>query len=190
MKRRYVASLAVASAVCVVGVVRAAQDRYTLKSANGIAISEFKGYESWQAVATSQPDDGSGCGTSKVGCMKVILANPAMIKAYADGIPANGKPVPDGAAFAKVEWLKSRNENSPYVVTVPGEQTEVSFMLKDSKRFADTNGWGYATIQYDAKADTYKLATDDPSVMKDKCHSCHTVGARKRDYVYTGYARR
>jgi hypothetical protein len=73
--------------------------------------------------------------------MKAILGNPAMIKAYRDGIPANGHRVPDGAAFAKIEWLKARDSNSPYAVTVPGAQTEVSFMLKDSKRFPDTNGW-------------------------------------------------
>ena len=66
------------------------QDRFTLKAANGIAFSEFRGYDAWQLIATSQPDDASGCGTSKVGCMKAILGNPTMIKAYRDGIPANG----------------------------------------------------------------------------------------------------
>ena len=52
-----------------VGVVLTAQsqDRFTLKSANGIAFSEFRGYDAWQLIATSQPDDASGCGTSKVG---------------------------------------------------------------------------------------------------------------------------
>lgn len=127
----------------VVSVVLAAQsqDRFTLKSANGIAFSEFRGYDAWQLIATSQPDDASGCGTSKVGCMKAILGNPAMIQAYREGIPANGKAVPDGAALAKIEWLQDRDEK-PYGVTVPGTQTEMSFMVKDSKRFPDTNGWG------------------------------------------------
>ena len=77
--------------------------------------------------------------------MKAILGNATMIKAYRDGIPANGTAVPDGAALAKIEWLKDRDE-SPYGVTVPGTQTEMSFMVKDSKRFPDTNGWGYATF--------------------------------------------
>jgi hypothetical protein len=48
-----------------------------------------------------------------------------MIEAYRDGIPANGKAVPDGAALAKIEWLKNRDEK-PYGVTVPGTQTEMS----------------------------------------------------------------
>ena len=133
----------------IVGVVGAAQsqDRFTLKAANGIALSEFRDYESWQLIATSQPDDGGGCGSSKTGCTKAILGNPTMIRAYRDGIPANGKAVPDGAVMAKIEWLKSRDGASPYGVTVPGTQTEVSFMMKDSKRFPDTDGWGYATFE-------------------------------------------
>jgi hypothetical protein len=175
----------------VVGMTLVAQDRFTLKSANGIAFAEFKGYDAWQVIAVSQPDDAGGCGTSKTGCTKVIVGNPTMIKAYNDGIPANGKPVPDGAAMAKIEWLKSRNTASPYGVTVPGTQTEVGFMVKDSKRFPQTNGWGYATFQYDASTDTYKPATGDPSVMRTLCQGCHTRGETKaRDYVYTSYARR
>jgi len=61
--------------------------------------AEFKNYQGWQVIATSSPDDASGCGSSKVGCTKAILGNPVMIKAYSDGFPANGKPVPDGAAI-------------------------------------------------------------------------------------------
>jgi hypothetical protein len=191
MKHRHIAQMGIVlGAISVVGMALAAQDRYTLKSPNGIAFSEFKGYDAWQVIAVSQPDDAGGCGTAKTGCIKAILGNPVMIKAYNDGIPANGKPVPDGAAMAKVEWLSKQNVAAPYGVTVPGAQTEVGFMVKDSKRFPDTNGWGYVTFQYDAAADSYKPATDDPSVMKKLCHSCHTSGAKARDYVYTSYAKR
>ena len=165
------------------------QDRLALKSANGIAFSEFRGYDSWQLIATSQPDKEAGCGTSKVGCMKAILGNPTMIQAYRDGIQANGKPIPDGAAIAKIEWLKDRDSASPYAVTVPGAQTEVSFMLKDSKRFPETNGWGYATFQYDTPSDTFKPSTGNASFARG-CHACHTSGAKAHDFVFTGYATR
>jgi hypothetical protein len=191
MKRRHIAWMVIVSPMSVVvGMTLVAQDRFDLKSANGIAFSEFRGYDAWPVIATSQPDDAGGCGTSKDGCTKVILGNPVMIKAYHDGIPANGKPVPDGAAMAKVEWHKARNSAAPYGVTVPGTQTEVGFMVKDSKRFPITNGWGYATFQYDASSGTFKPATADPAIMKTLCHSCHTRGAKARDFVYTSYAPR
>ena len=105
MKDQHITKLMVlAASVFVVSVVLAArsQDRFNLKSANGIAFSEFRGYDAWQLIATSQPDDAAGCGTSKIGCTKAIMGNPAMVEAYRDGIPANGQAVPDRAAMAKV----------------------------------------------------------------------------------------
>ncbi len=140
-------------------------------------------------VATSQPDKANGCGTSTVGCTKAILGNPTMLRAYRDGIPANGSRVPDGAAFAKIEWLQDRDRSSPYGVTVPGTQTEVSFMVKDSKRFPDTNGWGYATFAYDSSSRTFSPATKDPLFARP-CHGCHTAGAKARDFVFTHFAQR
>ena len=57
------------ASIVVVSVVLTAQsqDRFTLKSANGIAFSEFRGYDAWQLIATSQPDDASGCGHRRLG---------------------------------------------------------------------------------------------------------------------------
>jgi hypothetical protein len=193
MKRQHITFVVFAATLVVVGVMGAAQsqDRFTLKSANGIAFSEFRDYEAWQMIATSEPDDAGGCGTSKVGCTKAILGNPTMIKAYRDGFPANGTAVPDGAAMAKIEWLKARNDTAPYGVTVSGAQTEVSFMLKDSKRFPDTNGWGYATFEYDGDSATFKPAKPTTaSNARSLCHGCHVLGAKARDFVYTDYAKR
>src|SRR5580704_19047589 len=69
------------------GLALAAQDRYTLKIPDGLAFSEFRGYETWQDVAVSQTE------TS----LKVIAANDVMISAYRDGVPGNGKLFPDGS---------------------------------------------------------------------------------------------
>ena len=76
----------------------AAQDKYTLKVPNGLAFSEFRGYESWQDVAVSQTENG----------IKVIVANPAMIKAYRNGIPGNGKHFPDGSKIGGGRPLAAR----------------------------------------------------------------------------------
>jgi hypothetical protein len=164
------------------GMVFAEQDKYSLKVPGGLAFSEFKGYESWQVVATSQND--------KV--VAVILANPVMIKAYQAGIPGNGRPFPDGAKMAKIHWNPKKNEFFPET-TIPGTQHDVDFMEKDSKRFADSGGWGWAVFEYDAASDTFRPGTsaDEPPQENDaKCgFLCHTI-VEARDYVFTEYGHR
>ena len=179
----------VVTSVLAVTVVLAQQDRFTLKSLNGIAFSEFKGYEAWQLIAPSDPNDAGGCGTSPApGCIKAILGNPVMIKAYSEGIPGNGKPVPDGAVMAKIEWAKKKTTAPPYPATLPGGLSEVSFMVKDSKRFPRTNGWGYATFKYDKASGNWEPFGDSPS-FANKCHACHTI-VQARDFVFTEYGQR
>jgi hypothetical protein len=189
MKRHHIASMAiVSSSMLVAAIALAAQDKWALKSPSGISFSEFKGYDSWMMISSSQPDDGSGCGSSpNPGCIKSILGNPVLVKAYRDGIPANGKPVPDGAAFAKIEWAKSR-ETVTYGVIVPGNLAEVAFMLKDSKRFPKTNGWGYATFTYDNASDAWKAKGDSPDFVYP-CHGCHTI-VKDNDFVFTEFGKR
>jgi hypothetical protein len=153
----------------------AAQDRFTLKVPNGLAFSEFKGYEAWQDVAVSQTENG----------LKVIAANNAMISAYRQGVPGNGKPFPEGSKIVKIEWTSKKNPESPYFVMVPDTLKSVSFIEKDTRRFPDTNGWAYAQFLYDAASDTFKPNGDDA-----KCgYACHTTVAAK-DYIFTAYPRR
>ncbi|MEZ5833377.1 MAG: cytochrome P460 family protein [Dongiaceae bacterium] len=164
------------------GMVLAEQDKYSLKVPGGLAFSEFKGYESWQVVATSQNDK----------LVAVILANPVMIKAYQAGIPGNGKPFPDGAKMAKIHWNPDKNEFFPET-TIPGTQHDVDFMEKDSNRFADSGGWGWAMFEYDAASDAFRPGTtaDEPPQENDaKCgFQCHTI-VEARDYVFTVYGHR
>ena len=69
-----------------------AQDKYTVKVPDGLAFSEFRGYEDWQTVSVSQTEDR----------IEVILANPVMIDAYRAGVPEGGKQFPDGSKMAKI----------------------------------------------------------------------------------------
>jgi hypothetical protein len=156
----------------------AAQDRFTLKAPNGVAFSEFKGYETWQSIAVSEVDDG----------LKVILGNPVMIKAYRAGIPGNGKPFPEGSTTVKIEWTKIKNPVSPYPVMVPGTLKTVSFIVKDSKRFPQSSGWGYAQFVYDAASETFK-PFGDSSAFAEVCYKCHTL-VKAQDYIFTAYPRR
>ncbi len=190
MKRQYIASMVIASAsLFVAGIALATQDRFSLKSPNGISFAEFKGYEKWQMITSTMPDNAGGCGSSpEPGCIKSVLGNAAAIKMYADGIPANGKPVPDGAVFVKIEWQK-HHEVSAYGVTAPGRLAEVAFMVKDSKRFPGTDGWGYATMVPDEATGTWKAKGDSPAFGKAECHGCHTI-VKARDYLFTTYPKR
>jgi hypothetical protein len=104
----------------------------------------------------------------------------------------NGKPFPDGAKMAKIHWNPKKQETYPGQPTVPGTQHDVDFMVKDSKRFADS-GWGWGAFEYDAASDTFSPATvaDNPPQGNDaKCgFACHTV-VKNRDYVFTEYGHR
>ena len=124
--------------------------------------------------------------------MAVIVGNPAMIDAYRAGIPANGKRFPDGSKMAKIHWAPKQNQFFPDA-SVPGHLPDVDFMVKDSKRFADSNGWGYAVFDYDAASDTFKpgtLASKPPQENDVKCgFACHTI-VKTKDYVFTEYGKR
>ncbi len=164
------------------GMALAQQDKYTLQVPNGLAFSEFRGYEAWQVISISHDGD----------LLAAILGNPAMIEAYASGIPGNGKPFPDGAKMAKIHWNPTKMETFPAAL-VPGTQHDVDFMVKDSKRFADSGGWGWAVFEYDAASNTFRpgTVTEKPPQGNDaKCgFACHTI-VKTRDYVFTEYGHR
>jgi len=160
------------------GLALAAQDRSSLKIPNGLAFSDFKGYEDWRPISVSQTETG----------MKVISGNDAVIKAYRSGIPGNGKLFPDGSKFAKIEWTFKKNEESPYFVNIPDTLKTLAFIEKDTKRFPNTHGWAYAQWAYDAATDTLKPSALDQSGA-DCGFACHTKVAAK-DYIFTAYTKR
>jgi hypothetical protein len=70
-----------------------AADKYTAAVPDGLALSEFRGYENWATVGASQTEHD----------LKVMVANPTMIAAYQAGVPLNGQPFPEGATMAKIQ---------------------------------------------------------------------------------------
>jgi hypothetical protein len=167
----------------------AQQNKDTVKVPGGLALSEFKGYEGWQVVGPSLTDAQN--------VIRVIVANPVMIKAYQEGVPGNGKPFPDGSKIAKIEWEPKKLTDAPFSAstpdTVPGTLHALEFIEKDSKRFPDTHGWGYADFRYDPATDQLAPLTsaDQPPQANDaKCGAaCHTIAASK-DYIFTAYPKR
>jgi hypothetical protein len=152
-----------------------APDKYTLQVPGGLAFAEFKGYEDWQAVSVSLSEE----------AFALILANPIMIEAYRAGAPGNGKPFPDGAKMAKIHWKPETSAEAPAPTKVAGALHDVDFMVRDSKRFADSGNWGYAQFNYDDATEMFK-----PEGKGADCgFACHTI-VQAKDYVFTAYPKR
>ena len=159
-----------------VALVIAAQDKYTLRVPDGLAFSDFRGYENWQVVAVSQTEN----------LLKVMVANPTMIDAYRAGVPGNGKPFPDGSKIAKIEWKPKTSTEAPFSVRVPDALQDIFLIEKNNKRFPGTKGWAYAVFDYNPASDTFK---PDASGVVTCGFTCHTRVAAK-DYIFTAYGKR
>ena len=171
-----VVATAVALVAVLVATVVYAQDKYSLKSPSGIAFSDFKGYEDWAVVSSARTDE----------VLKVIVANPAMIKAYKAGFPGNGQPFPEGSMIVKLQWKPKKSTEAQFDVDVPDVFKQAFVMEKDSKRFPKSGGWGYAVFNYDAASDKF---TADPKSLSDCGNTCHTA-VKAKDYIFHPYQKR
>lgn len=153
-----------------------AHNKYALKSPGGIAFSDFRGYEDWAMVSSARTDE----------ILKVIVANPTMISAFKAGTPGNGQPFPDGSMIVKLQWKHKKSTEAPFAVEVPDVFTQAFVMEKDSKRFPDSGGWGYAVFNYDPASDQF---TADPKSLSNCGNSCHTA-VKAKDYIFHPYQKR
>jgi hypothetical protein len=177
MKSKNIRAIVIIAAVLAIlgGIAIPAQDKYTLQVPNGLAFSDFRGYESWQVVSVAQTEE----------VLKVIVANPVMIDAYRAGVPGNGRPFPDGSKIAKIQWKPKKSAEAPFSVNVPDTLKDVFFIEKDNKRFPNSSGWGYALFDYDAASDTFT-----PDGSGNNCgYACHTI-VKAKDYIFHPYQHR
>jgi cytochrome c553 len=139
----------------------------------GIAIQP--GYRDWKLISVAHE-------AGSLNDIRAILGNDIAIKAYRDG----KLPFPDGSIIARLSWNYVPSEANDKVFGraqsfVAGSQPDwyLQFMVKDSKKYAATDGWGYAQFDKDGKsADEAKLKT---------CAPCHAPN-KAHDFVYTYYA--
>ncbi len=157
------------------------KDKYSLKSPGGIAFSDFRGYEDWSVVSSARTE-----AALPEEILKVIVANPAMIKAYKAGVPGNGQPFPEGSMIVKLQWKPKKSTEAPFAVDVPDVFQQAFVMEKDSKRFAKSGGWGYAVFNYDAASDKF---TPDAKSLSDCGYACHTP-VKAKDYIFHPYQKR
>ncbi len=111
----------------------------------------------------------------------MILGNPALIEAYKSGIPANGKPFPDGAKMAKIHW-NSKKYSDAFPVQSPDTLHDIDFMVRDSKRFTGADHWGFAQFTYDNAAQAFVPLGKGPNCGT----ACHQAAAA-RDFVFTEF---
>jgi Cytochrome P460 len=172
---KLIIALTTAVAGILAGAAAYAQEKYSLQSPSGIAFSDFKGYEDWAVVSSARTDE----------VLKVIVANPTMIEAFKAGTPGNGQAFPDGSRIAKLQWKPKKSTEAPFVVDVPDVFSQAFVMEKDSKRFPNSGGWGYALFNYDPASDKF---TADPS-PSDCGHVCH-VAVKAKDHIFHPYQKR
>src|SRR5579871_3586033 len=169
------ALLAVLGGVIVYAQAQAA-DKYSLKSPGGIAFSDFRGYEDWAVVSSARTDE----------VLKVIVANPTMIRAYKAGVPGDGPPFPEGSMIVKLQWKPKKSAEAPFAVDVPDVFKQAFVMEKNTKRFPGSGGWGYAVFNYDAASDQF---SPDPKSLSDCGNACHTA-VKAKDYIFHPYQKR
>jgi Cytochrome P460 len=125
----------------------------------------FGEYQDWSLLAVSHREDKK--------TLRAILGNDAAIAAARHG---HTNPWPDGAVLAKVVWKESTHPNWPQAI-VPGTFEKAEAMIKDSKKYATTGGWGFA--YWEGK----KLIMHEEAKAKE-CFACHAP-MKAHDYVYT-----
>jgi hypothetical protein len=126
------------------------------------------GYRHWELVAVSQEQ------TDRLDELRGILGNDIALKAYRAGT----LPFPDGAVLAKLAWKHVQSTESPGAF-VPGSPTTVQIMVKDSKRYAATGGWGFGRFIGGKPVDEAQHRT---------CYACHVANVKGHDIVFTRYA--
>jgi Cytochrome P460 len=130
------------------------------------------GYRDWKLISVAHEE-------GNLNDLRALLGNDVAIKAYREG----KLPFPDGTIIARLAWsyLPSEENNKVFGRAqsfVPGSATNVQFMVKDSKKYAATGGWGFAQFKDGKPADAALLKT---------CFPCHEP-VKARDFVFTRYA--
>jgi hypothetical protein len=160
---------------------RQAQPGSVANSANaspiyGVTIPD--GYRDWKLIAVNQvllADKGDQ--------LRAQLGNDLAVKAFKEGTV----PFPDGSIIAAIHWTRVSSEDNNKVLTGPfpgtqsfvvGSPVNVQFMVKDSKKYAATGGWGFAD---------FKGGKPGDKALHETCFGCHQP-ARDHDFVFAHYA--
>lgn len=125
------------------------------------------GYRQWELIGPAQEAD-------PLNELRATLGNPVAINAYRDGT----LPFPDGTVLAKLAWKHVQSpEFEP--ASIPGAATTVQIMVKDSKKYRATGGWGFGRFINGKSVDGAQHQT---------CFACHEARVKRHDFVFTRFA--
>lgn len=125
------------------------------------------GYRKWELVAPALEGD-------PLNELRVVVGNAVAMKAYHAGT----LPFPDGTVLVKLAWKRAQSsEFEP--ASIPGPATTVQIMVKDSKKYAATGGWGFGRFIDGKPVDEAQHQT---------CFACHEARVKGHDFVFTRYA--
>lgn len=131
----------------------------------GVTIPD--GYRDWALVAPAQE-------AAPLDELRAVVGNRKALKAYRAG----ARPFPDGTVLVKLAWKHTPSLDFP-PASIPGAATTVQVMVKDSKRYASTGGWGFGRFVDSKPVD---------KAQHETCFACHAARVKDRDYVFTRYA--
>jgi len=167
--------VAVAAVAGVVAATAPASGGAAGEAAPVFEIKIFPGYRDWRLISVAHEE-------GNLNDLRAVLGNDVAIKAYREG----KLPFPDGTVIARLAWsyVPSEENNKAFGRAqsfVPGPQPEwyLQFMVKDSKKYAATGGWGFAQFDKDGKP------ADE--AMHKTCFPCHEP-VKAQDFVFTRYA--
>ena len=164
-----------AIAALTVYVTKSAAQNGTSNASPIFGITIQPGYRDWRLISVAHE-------AGKLNDLRAILGNDVAIKAYRDG----KIPFPDGTIIARLAWSYVPSEENNKVfgqaqsfVPGPAPAWYLQFMVKDSKKYAATGGWGFAQFDKEGKA--------AGEAQHKTCFPCH-LPAKDRDFVFTHYA--
>jgi hypothetical protein len=173
MRSNTVALFVIATLACAAASVAIALGRESEEVRTPYVQTIPRGYRDWKLISVAREE-------GELDDIRAILGNDIAIKAYREG----KMPFPEGAVIARLAWafLPSEENNASfgraqsYVAGQP--KNGLQFMIKDSKKYAATGGWGYGHFEDGKPADDTLLSA---------CFPCHQA-IKSRDYVFTQYA--
>jgi hypothetical protein len=167
MKRISILVFTAAAAACVTASIPLTAGRAEDEASPIFGVKVPVGYRQWELVAVAHE--------SGLDELRGILGNAIAIKAYQDGM----LPFPDGTMLAKLAW-----KHVPLAgldgAFVTGPATTVQIMVKDSKKYASTGGWGFGRFIDGKPVDEAQHKT---------CFPCHEANVKGHDFVFTQFAR-